>query len=223
MNAPINGEEGPPTAAAAAAQAANHAAAVTNTAPPPILETPRRDTNRVTSPLPVDASPRWKHDIEEQLVTVSNQRKRLRASKLLLSHSSFFVSTHFTLSLDPPKSTGGAREAPARPSYCQWIAQPLPHAAAHFSRGRGDLRASPPIPARELHRWQRRQQRRRRPEQPECFSFSACELAAPPVDGSCCSHYAKPYGKHGSCRCFFSCSINVSSNATSSSHRHSSS
>ena len=76
MNAPINGEEGPPTAAAAASQAANHAA------PPAILETPRRDANRVTSPLPVDASPRWKHDIEEQLVTVSNPRKRegLRSS-----------------------------------------------------------------------------------------------------------------------------------------------
>lgn len=81
MNAPINGEEGPPTAAAAAAQSAANTAK--STAPATILETPRRDTvasrnapSGVTS-LPVDESPRWKHDIEEQLVTVKELERQI--------------------------------------------------------------------------------------------------------------------------------------------------
>jgi hypothetical protein len=67
MNAPINGQDGPASAAAAAAAAAPLAVLATP------MATPSRSGSHPAVGSPFDASPRWKHDVEEQLVTVSGR------------------------------------------------------------------------------------------------------------------------------------------------------
>ena len=61
MNAPINGQDG--SAAAPLAVLAEPMATP--------MATPSRSGSHPAVGSPFDASPRWKHDVEEQLVTVS--------------------------------------------------------------------------------------------------------------------------------------------------------